>query len=190
VGEAVRAGLRFVQVRERDLAEPEFRDLLDALASELPPGVTLAVNGRPVLAARRGLGLHLGAAEPSPGAATRRAIPLLGRSAHDTAEARRALDDAPDYIICGTIYETDSKPERQGGGTELLGEVRHALQEGAGGAQVPLLYAIGGITAAHAAEVLAAGAYGLAVTAAILGAEDPAAATRDLLEAIARAATQ
>jgi thiamine-phosphate pyrophosphorylase len=48
---------------------------------------------------------------------------------------------------------------------------------------VPLI-AIGGITADNLAEVIRAGADGVAVISAVGAAEDPAAATRRLLQAI------
>ena len=46
-------------------------------------------------------------------------------------------------------------------------------------------YAIGGIDAANAADAIAAGAHGVAVRSAILGADDPPAAARAIADAIA-----
>jgi thiamine-phosphate pyrophosphorylase len=48
---------------------------------------------------------------------------------------------------------------------------------------VPVI-AIGGVTAARVAELLAAGATGVAVVGAVSGAADPGAATRKLLQAL------
>jgi thiamine monophosphate synthase len=48
---------------------------------------------------------------------------------------------------------------------------------------VPVI-AIGGVTAAHVASLLDAGAYGVAVISAISDATDPTAATADLLRAL------
>jgi len=49
--------------------------------------------------------------------------------------------------------------------------------------QMPVI-AAGGVTAARVPELLAAGAYGVAVVGAVSGAADPAAAVRELLRAL------
>jgi thiamine-phosphate pyrophosphorylase len=48
---------------------------------------------------------------------------------------------------------------------------------------VPVI-AIGGVTAARIPELVTAGAWGVAVVGAVTGAPDPAAATRELLQAL------
>jgi thiamine-phosphate pyrophosphorylase len=57
-----------------------------------------------------------------------------------------------------------------------LQEIREAVD-------VPLL-GIGGITARTARDVLAAGARGVAVVSAIMGADDPAAAAAEIRQAL------
>jgi thiamine-phosphate pyrophosphorylase len=91
-----------------------------------------------------------------------------GYSAHEIEEARVRLADGAAYVTLSPIFDTPSKrgllPPR---GTAWLREARKALGPHA------ILVALGGITAENAAEVLAAGANGVAVIRAIMG--DPAA---------------
>ena len=105
---------------------------------------------------------------------------LLGVSVHSVHEAVKAEADGADYVVFGPIYETPSK--------HMYGRPLglSTLKEAAGVVRVPIV-GIGGITAARARDVRAAGAFGVAVIAAVLGAENPEAATRALLDAVAPA---
>jgi thiamine-phosphate pyrophosphorylase len=81
-----------------------------------------------------------------------------------------------DYLGVGPVHETPTKPGRAVVGLEL---VRHASASTA-----KPFFAIGGIDPARAPAVIAAGARRIAVVRAICDAEDPAAATSELLAAI------
>lgn len=145
---------------------------LGALAR--PPEANLFVSGRPDLAAAAGAqGVQLGAEDLSP-ADARRSFPegWIGRSVHDAGEAAAAIAEGADFILVGNVYESASHPGRPGTG---LGLVREAAALGR-----PVV-AIGGIDAERAAEVRAAGAYGIAAIAALWDAPDPAAAALALL---------
>jgi thiamine-phosphate pyrophosphorylase len=84
------------------------------------------------------------------------------------------------YLGVGPAYPTSTKDGLPPAiGPSGIGAV-------AGAVPVPVI-AIGGITAARVHEVLAAGAYGVAVVGAVSGAADPARATADLLYAVSRA---
>lgn len=129
-------------------------------------------------------GVHLGQ-EDLPAAAARRLLgrgKLIGISTHDLDQARAAEGDGADYIGFGPLFSTTTKNAGQGRGTERLNEIRRAVA-------LPVI-AIGGITAANAGSAVAAGADGIAVISAVLGAEDIGAAAADFLKAlqIARAA--
>lgn len=95
---------------------------------------------------------------------------LLGRSTHHPDEARRAADEGADYVFLGPIWESATHPGRAGIGLEAL--------RGLGSIKV---IAIGGITAARAAQCRDAGAWGVAAIAALWNAADPAAAVRAML---------
>jgi thiamine-phosphate diphosphorylase len=139
-----------------------------------PPEASLFVNARPDLAAAVGAqGVQLGAADLSP-ADARLSFPRgwIGRSVHDVREAAAAVAEGADFLIVGNIYESASHPGRPGTG---LGLVREAASLGR-----PVV-AIGGIDAARAAEVRAAGGYGVAAIAALWDAADSAAAALALL---------
>ena len=168
--EAARGGARLVQLREKDLADPEYRALAERLLAGLPPGTRLLTNGRPELAAALGAGLHLPEEAPPPSPP----VPH-GRSVHGPATARRAVRDGAAWIVAGTVFPSPGKPPRLG----LDGLARVCAS-----ARVPV-YAIGGVRADSARAVLGAGAHGVAVCGAILEADDPRAAAEALLAALA-----
>jgi thiamine-phosphate pyrophosphorylase len=180
VSAALAAGGRWVSLREKDLsAEDQV-----ALARILLPiarrhGARLSVHGDAALAKACGAdGVHLPAG--SDVAASRALLgrdKLVGVSIHTIPEAETIDPGAADYAIAGPAYETASKP---GYGPEIG---RKGLAEIARAARVPLL-AIGGINAARAAEVLAAGATGIAVMGSIMRAADPGAAMKALLTTV------
>ena len=101
---------------------------------------------------------------------------FLGVSTHSLEQARRAQEDGADYVAVGSIFPTATKPESQLVGLDLVRAARQSVRG-------PLV-AIGGITPDNAAEVIRAGADGVAVISAICGAPDPAQATRLFLERI------
>jgi len=141
--------------------------------------VTFIVNDRVDLAIAVGAdGVHLGQDDLP----TRAARPLLrpgmvlGRSTHSVAQAREAQSEGADYIAVGSMFPTQTKPDFELVGPELIRAVRPATKS-------PLI-GIGGITRENVAEVIRAGADGVAVISAVCGAPDPAAATREFLAAI------
>jgi len=181
VSAALTAGCRWVSLREKDLSA----DDQVALARMLLPiarrhGARLTVHGDAALAKTCGAdGVHLPAG--SDVAASRAMLgrdKLIGVSIHTVTEAETIDPAVGDYAIAGPAYETASKP---GYGPEIG---RKGLADIARAARVPLL-AIGGINAARAAEVLAAGATGLAVMGSIMRAADPGAAMKALLATVA-----
>ena len=144
------------------------------LRDGLPSGALLVVNDRAEIAQELRIGLHLPAASASVG--DRPA--LLGRSVHDRVEAETAIGDGADYAVVGTIFPTGSKPGHAGDGLGHLGALSDRLAP-------MLVYAIGGIEARNAGAAIGAGAHGVAVRSAILGAEDPAGAAREIAAVIA-----
>lgn len=160
VAEAIRGGVRLVQVREPDLADDALRDLIQRMRAEVTENVRFVVNARHRVARTLHLGLHL-AAGAEPCADRPRRLPLRGRSAHEESEALHALGEGVDYLILGTIFTTRSKPGRRPAGIALIERVRRLVH--------PLpIFAIGGITIGRIPTVLHAGAYGVAVCGAIL----------------------
>jgi thiamine-phosphate diphosphorylase len=171
---AVAGGVGLVQVRERDLVEVEVEALLQRLLDRLRGAdARLIVNGHPSLACALGIGLHLPAAALP---ATPRPA-LLGRSVHDEGEARRARDDGASYVVAGPIFPTGSKPGHSGAGLALISKLVHVLDP------MPI-FAIGGLKPEQVGAVLEAGASGVAVRSAILGAVEPARIAREFADAL------
>ena len=165
---AIEGGLRGVLVREPALSEREFERLARSVRDALAPcGGWLGIHDRAHFALALGAdALHVGFRSLPP-AAARDLLgpgPSLGLSAHAGDDPHAWL--AADYLFFGPVFET---PSKQGwrGPVGLAG-----LADAVGSSAVPV-WAIGGITPERAREVLAAGARGVAVRAALLGAGDP-----------------
>jgi thiamine-phosphate pyrophosphorylase len=176
---ALRAGAPAVQLRDKLAGAGE---LLEAGRAVLPlvreAGALLFVNDRLDVALALGAdGVHVGP-DDLPVEAARRAAPapfLVGTSTDDPQRARELVAAGADYIGCGTVYATTSKPDAGAViGLEGLQRVVEAVD-------VPVV-GIGGIDAGRSAEVAArTGASGVAVIGAVMGAANPEAAVRELL---------
>jgi thiamine-phosphate diphosphorylase len=139
-----------------------------------PPEAAVFVNGRPDIAAAVGAqGVQLGRGDLAP-ADARRILPRgwIGQSVHTPEEAAMAISEGADFLVVGNIYETLSHPGRPAAGLTLVTQTA--------GLGRPVI-AIGGITPERAAEVKAAGAYGVAAIRGLWMAADPAAATLAML---------
>jgi thiamine-phosphate pyrophosphorylase len=174
---AAQAGVDMIQIRERDL---EASDLM-ALAVEVKRAVAgtacqVVVNDRADVAlAARADGVHLPAAAVSTDR-VRQMVPkgfLVGRSVHDEREV--AGQDACDYLVFGTVFESASKPATHAiAGLEGLAAVTAR-------AASPVL-AIGGVTVARLPDIARAGAAGIAAIG--LFATATAAEMRTIVEQI------
>ena len=119
-------------------------------------------------------GLHVGQ-DDLPVPVARKLLPLdkiVGCSATTVDQAVAAQDDGADYIAVSAIYPTPSKEGEEVVGLERVRQIRQVVS-------LPLV-AIGGITRDNAPEVIAAGADSVAVISAVLGAESPEKASRQL----------
>jgi thiamine-phosphate pyrophosphorylase len=145
------------------------------LALARPAEAAVFVSGRSDIAAAIGAhGVQLARHDLTPPDARRVLVHgWIGCSVHSSDEAATAVREGADFLMVGNVYHTDSHPDRPAAGLDL---VRDAVRLG-----VPVI-AIGGITPARAAEVRAAGAYGVAAIRALWRTPDPAAATLAMLE--------
>ncbi len=181
VAEALRGGVKAVQLREKDLPPRQLFELaveMRAITQEF--GARLLINDRVDIAQTVGAdGVHLGKAG-IPVAAARNVMTggqLIGYSAHDLEEARQAKRDGADFITFGPVYATPSKAAY---GTPLG---LAALKELTGSLGIPV-FALGGVKKTSVAEVLSAGAHGIALISAIIAAENPCAESEALLRSI------
>jgi thiamine-phosphate pyrophosphorylase len=144
-------------------------------------GVLFFVNDRFDLALLADAdGVHLGQDDLAPGRlpASARERLCIGRSTHTLEEVRAAAQEPVDYVAFGPVFGTASKDSPfSPRGLSLLSEAARLA------APRPLV-AIGGIDAARAPELRAAGAAGAAVISAVADADDPVAATRSLVAAL------
>lgn len=182
LAQALQAGNPGIQIRERDLCAKDLIALVGEIAHLAAAGGSqVLMNDRiDVALSFDGVGVHL-RSDSLPVAVARRLIGqdrLLGVSVHSLAEAVQAEKDGADYIVLGPIYATPSK-QMYGPPLGLA-----TLEKTAQALRVPVV-GIGGVTAARARDMRAAGAFGVAVITAVLGADDVAAATRALLDAVA-----
>lgn len=180
IAAALRGGASAVQLRDKEATARETLALGSRLrALTRAHGVLFIVNDRADLALALGAdGVHLGQ-DDLPVAAARRILgpdAVIGVSANLPEEACRAEEQGASYVGVGPAYPTSTKANTRA----LLGPERIALVRAA--TRLPLV-AIGGITAAGAPALRAAGADGICVIGAVIGAPDPETATR----AIARA---
>lgn len=178
---ALEAGARCIQLRDK-AATP--RSLL-AQAERLREltylwGALLVVNDRFDVALAAGAdGVHLGP-EDLPVAAVRRVTPpgfLVGYSTDTPEAARAAQNEGADYIGCGAVFPTITKPDAgEAIGVEGLQRVVEAVQ-------IPVV-GIGGITPEGARLVAqASGAVGVAVVGAVMGAKEVGKVVKALVAA-------
>ena len=108
---------------------------------------------------------------------------LIGNSNGTMEEVLRSLDDAVDYIAVGAIYATTTmgKSGRRALGPEIIERVKEAVTQ-------PIV-AIGGINRNNIVDVVKAGADSVCVVSAITLADDPRAATEELVELYESAAS-
>jgi thiamine-phosphate pyrophosphorylase len=188
---ALEAGIRAVQVREKDGSARRALEIAIAVR-ELTRryGALLIVDDRIDIAlAADADGVHLG--QDDLPVSTARS--LLGDSAmvglSITEAGQLAAPDAAeaDCLGVGAIFRTDSKADAKLTGLALVESARRASEAWSVGSgqlgRVPVV-AIGGIDAANAALVARAGADTVAVITAITAAADPGRAAAELLEAM------
>lgn len=165
-----------LHLREKDLGGRALLELARALRQAChAAGQRFLVNDRLDVALAAGAdGVHLPSAGVPPGDARRLLGPsaLVGVSCHSEADVRRALAGGASFATFGPVYDTPSK--RAFGPPVGLAVLRAAARLG-----LPLV-ALGGVDAARAAEVRAAGARGVAAIRAWLVGGDPAEAVRAL----------
>jgi len=181
VEECLAAGLRAVQLREKDLGARELlamaRTLRESTASR---GARLFVNDRADVALAVGAaGVHrTGASLPI---SSLRAISppgfLIGASVHSLADASAAEAEGADFLFFGPVYDTPSK--RRYGPPQGLA----VLERVAAAVRLPV-FAIGGVTPARVGELRRSGAFGVAAIGAVLVSARPGDAVKAFLDAL------
>lgn len=179
VEQALSAGIRLVQLREKEMAASDLAGLArDARTLTAKYGALLIINDRLDVALAAGAdGVHLGR-DDLPVEDARRIAPdlIIGASSHTREEALDAQGRGASYVNIGPIYPTGSK---QWAG-EFLGPDR--MKDIASHLEIPFTV-MGGIKRERIPDLVTAGARTLAVITAITAADDPEQASKELLEA-------
>lgn len=164
---ALKGGARLLQYRDkshddaRRLREAEaLRELCDR------HGAQLIINDDAELAARLGVGLHLGQEDGSLSAARallgRKAV--IGATCHARLDlAEQAIREGASYIAFGRFFDSNTKPGAPQATLNLLAEARQRFG-------VPIT-AIGGVTHENAPRLIAQGASLIAVVHALFAAD-------------------
>ena len=174
-------GATLVQLREKGMPAREFYEQAKAAVDvAVQRGVQLIINDRVDVALAVGAhGVHLGQDDMPPEAVRKLLGPnaVIGYSSHNIEQAIAATKLPIDYLAIGPIFATTTKSDTAPVlGLEGLRAVRQAI------GSIPLV-AIGGITSANAAGVIAAGADSVAMISALLSnSHRISEATRSLLQ--------
>lgn len=178
VDDALKGGVRGVQLREKDLSSRELYELayemrkltakydarliindrVDIALAVEADGVHLGLNSLPIHRVRKLLGSSR----------------LIGLSCHNQVNAIMAQENGADFITFGPVYYTASKANYgKPVGVEKLEAVSQLLQ-------IPF-FALGGIKKSNIHEVMAAGATGVAIVSAIIASDDPKSEAEEML---------
>jgi thiamine-phosphate pyrophosphorylase len=180
---ALRGGVDVVQLRDKDLSDDELVRAAEPFRRACAAHEALFVlNDRPELVAATGAdGVHVGQSDAS--VADARAAIGDDRIVGLSVEVEAQLDaiEGADYLGVGTVFATPTKTNSVAGGLELV-------RAAAARVTIPW-FAIGGVDLGNVAEVVAAGAPGVAVVRAIRDADDPEAAARALRAALGEPAS-
>jgi thiamine-phosphate pyrophosphorylase len=173
VAEAARAGVDYIQLREKDLSARELETLAREVVTavrENSPSTRLLINSRADVALAAGAdGVHLRADDVAPHE-VRRVVEisalrpltadhfLVAASCHTAADVFHAESEAADFVVFAPVFEKKAAPVFEKKNTQAAGlaALREACQ-----ANIPVL-ALGGVNLENAASCLNTGAAGIA----------------------------
>ena len=186
VDAALEGGVTMVQFRDK--GEFTGRERIDAARAIQrvcrDHGAPFLVNDDPNLARRlHADGIHVGRGDPSPRVARSLVGPeaIVGVTVYGFPGEEEGADKAgADYIAVGTFFPSVTKPDKPVLSLSVLDEV-------VARSHLPV-FAIGGITAERAAILVRHGVAGVAVVSAIMDAEDPRRAAKEIRQAFERKA--
>ena len=176
IEDALRGGVTLVQLREKDLPQPDFiREAVQATALCHRYGVPLIVNDSLEVALKSGAdGVHVGI-EDKPVAEIRRRVGkdwIIGATAKTVEQARAAQAAGADYLGVGAVFPSPTKKNAIRITTQQLREICSSVA-------IPCV-AIGGISRENLPTLAGGGMAGFALVSAIFSQPDIAAACRDL----------
>lgn len=182
VEEAIKAGITFLQLREKDLDYASFLQLAKEIRNITDKyKIPYVVNDNIEVAMACGAdGVHVGQSDMD--AKDVRSIigqdKILGVSAQSVEQAISAEKNGADYIGVGTVFPTSTKLDAEGVSFETLKEICKAVS-------IPVV-AIGGINKDNAMKLAGSSIDGIAVVSAIFAQEDITAAVKELRQISSR----
>jgi thiamine-phosphate pyrophosphorylase len=182
VEEAIKAGITFLQLREKDLDNASFLQLAREVKSvTYKYKIPYVINDNVEVAMSCGAdGVHVGQDDMAARDARRIIGPdkILGVSAQTVEQAVLAEKNGADYIGVGTVFPTSTKLDAEAVSFETLKEICEAVS-------IPVV-AIGGINKDNAMKLAGSGIDGIAVVSAIFAQEDITSAVRELRQISSR----
>lgn len=180
---ALDGGVKAIQLREKDLGGKELFELAEQVRRLCQRyDAALFINDRiDVALAVDAAGVQLG--KTSLPLETARSLlgpqKLIGYSIHSLEEGQQVEARGADFVLFGPVYFTQSKASF--GAPQGLAALKQTVEN----LTLPV-YAIGGVTAENAVAVRSAGARGVALIGAIIGAEKPRDAAQTIVQLLRR----
>jgi len=178
---ACAGGAEVIQLRDKEISDEEFTRVAGCVLGICRAhGAQFIINDRVDVAKAVGAdGVHVGRDDMrvQDARVLLGSFAVIGTSAGNPDEARLAHRAGADYVGVGHIFATASKTKASPPiGLQMLADSARNVSR-------PVI-AIGGINAENAANVIRAGAHGIAVISAVCAAKDPKAATARLKEIV------
>lgn len=176
--DVVNGGFNMIRVREPDLGEDAFNDLINQLSDITRGKAILMSNFRssdnsPM---RSKVGLHFpeGLSPENIVFHSDRSTRIVGRSVHSVEVVWAANNQDVDYLTYGTVFPSKSHPGGRAQGLKNLSSTVLASSH-------PIL-AIGGIKPGNLSDVMSTGVYGISVIGAISEATNPLEAAKKMTD--------
>lgn len=168
VEQALQGGVSTLQLREKNLSDEEFlKEAMEIKELCKKYNVPLIINDNVDVAIKCGAdGVHVGQEDMEASKVREKVGPdmIIGVSAHNVEEARRAVSNGANYLGVGAVFSTSTKDDVDVLSKETLKDICLSVD-------VPVL-AIGGINQDNILELKGTGVDGVAVVSAIFSSEN------------------
>lgn len=168
VEQALQGGVSTLQLREKNLSDEEFfKEAMEIKELCKKYNVPLIINDNVEVAIKCGAdGVHVGQEDMEASKVREKVGPdmIIGVSAHNVEEARRAVSNGANYLGVGAVFSTSTKDDVDVLKKETLKDICLAVD-------VPVV-AIGGINQDNIVELKGTGVDGVAVVSAIFSSEN------------------
>ncbi len=165
---AINGGASIIQLREKLLSEGEYiKKAEEALQITKKHNIPLIINDSPIVAVKSGAdGVHLGQSDGSVEDARilLGSNAIIGVTAKTLKQALKAEADGADYLGCGAVFTSPTKPDAASISLALLREICEAVH-------IPVC-AIGGINHKNAYLLKGTGISGIAAVSSVFGSEN------------------